>query len=108
MFKIFPGGGAEQFNLYNLKDMFANAENLLLILAIMAVFLLLLWSGIMYLTAYGSEEKALKAKNTFFWAIIGMIVILLSKLVIGQISGVFVDKTQTEFPTPTQTPSPGP
>lgn len=43
-----------------------------------AVFLVLaygIYGGILYATAYGSEEKATKAKNTILWAVIGAVVI---------------------------------
>lgn len=89
-FRILPAGTEpENFKFDDIFALIGQWEDVLLALAMMAVFLLLLWSGIMYLTAYGSEEKALKAKNTFFWAIIGIIIILLSKLILYEIADVF-------------------
>ena len=37
-----------------------------------------IYGGILYATAYGSEEKATKGKNTILWAIIGGVIVGLS------------------------------
>ena len=45
---------------------------------VVAVFLVLafgIYGGILYITAYGNEEKATKGKNTILWAIIGALVV---------------------------------
>lgn len=38
-----------------------------------------------YFTAFGSEEKATKAKTTITWAVIGVVVIILSKVVVIEV-----------------------
>ena len=46
-----------------------------------AIFCILaygIYGGILYATAYGSEEKATKGKNTILWAIIGGVIVGLS------------------------------
>lgn len=38
-----------------------------------------------YLTAYGNEEKATKGRTTLMWAIIGVVVIILAKVIVSWI-----------------------
>ncbi len=38
-----------------------------------------------YFTAFGNEEKAQNAKKTVTWAIIGLVVIILAKVIISEI-----------------------
>src|SRR5687768_9602982 len=46
----------------------------------------LIYSGIMYLTAYGDEKRAGLAKRNATWAVIGIIVIVLSYTLVHFIS----------------------
>ena len=51
----------------------------------------LIYSGIMYFTAYGDEAKAKLAKRNATWAIIGIVVIVLSYTLVAFISqGTFL------------------
>lgn len=44
------------------------------------------YGGILYITAYGNEEKATKGKNTITWSIIGAIVIILAFVIVRFVS----------------------
>jgi len=46
----------------------------------------LIWGSIQYLTAYGNEEKAQKGKAIIIWSIVGIVVMLLSKIIVGEIT----------------------
>ncbi len=39
-----------------------------------------IWGGIQYLTSFGDKEKMEKGKKTVTWAIIGMVIIVVAKL----------------------------
>lgn len=41
----------------------------------------IIWSGFLFVSARGSEEKLKKAKTTFMWAIIGTAVLLGAKII---------------------------
>lgn len=49
----------------------------------------LIWGSIQYLTAYGNEEKAKRAKTTIIWAIVGIVVIILSRFIVDQVNSLF-------------------
>lgn len=53
-----------------------------------AAFLFIIIGGIQILTAYGDEEKITTAKKTITYAIIGLLVTLLSYAIVSIISGV--------------------
>lgn len=44
--------------------------------------LILIWGGIKFMTATGNEERVRSAKSTIIWAIVGIVVILLSFVII--------------------------
>ena len=46
-----------------------------------AIFIVI--GAFQYLTAYGSEEKSEAGKKTLTWAIIGLVVVILAKVLIG-------------------------
>lgn len=52
---------------------------------ITVIFVLL--GAFYYLTAYGNEERASQGKKTILWALIGLIVMMVSRLVIASIWG---------------------
>lgn len=51
-----------------------------------------------YFTAFGNEEKANKAKTTITWAIIGVVVIVLAKVIITEVWNL-VTGTELKFPS---------
>ena len=60
--------------------------DLLLSVAVGVVIIFLIWGAIQYLTAYGNEEKAQKGKAIIIWSIVGIVVMLLSKIIVGEIT----------------------
>ena len=62
--------------------------------AIAIIFLIL--GAFQYLTAYGNEEKAAKGKSAIIWAIIGIVVIILSEVIVRFVWSYLSD---TPFPT---------
>lgn len=61
---------------------------------IAAIYILI--GAIQYLTAFGDEAKATAAKNTILYAVIGVVVIVLAKLIIGLVWS-FVTKSTPTF-----------
>uniref|UniRef100_A0A7V3JAY2 Uncharacterized protein n=1 Tax=candidate division CPR3 bacterium TaxID=2268181 RepID=A0A7V3JAY2_UNCC3 len=53
----------------------------------LAVFAIV-YSGLMYITSAGNQEKSEKAKKNLIWAIVGLIVIFLSLLIIQWVRGI--------------------
>lgn len=44
----------------------------------LVAIIMIIWGAIQYLTAYGNEERAQRGKTTFFWSLIGVMLILLA------------------------------
>jgi hypothetical protein len=44
--------------------------------------ILIIWSGIQYMTAGGSEEKIRKAKQTLMWTIIGLAILISARFIV--------------------------
>ncbi|HRN96041.1 MAG TPA: hypothetical protein PLD54_01175 [Candidatus Levybacteria bacterium] len=63
--------------------------NILLIVAILGALFFLIWGGISWITSGGDREKLDKARKTIIFAIIGLIVVLLSFIIL-QTVGTFL------------------
>ena len=59
----------------------------------------IIWGAIQYLTAYGNEEKAQRAKSTILWAVVGIVVAMLCAVIVN-----LVWTTLTGNPAPTTIP----
>ena len=47
----------------------------------------IIYSGFLFVTARGNEQKVTKAKEAFYWAIIGSVILLGARVIIGVVSG---------------------
>jgi hypothetical protein len=54
-----------------------------------AAFIMIMYSSVVYLTSYGEESKAETAKKTLMWSVIGMAVVVFSKVLVLGIIGYF-------------------
>ncbi len=49
--------------------------------------ILIIWSGFLFVTALGNDEKIKKAKKTFLWTLVGTAVFFGSFRIIASIAG---------------------
>jgi len=75
----------ENYNLETITIVLTRVIQLALTIAggIAAIYLII--AGFQYFTAFGNEEKATKAKTTILWAIVGIVVIILAKVIIYEV-----------------------
>lgn len=52
-----------------------------------AAVIMIIVSGISYMTSQGDSSKIQSAKNTIIYAVVGLIVVLLSRTIIGFVAG---------------------
>lgn len=71
------------YNWDSFRTLIGNVTQIALTIAGGLAVIYLIIGSIQYFTAYGSEEKATAAKNTILYAIIGVIIITLGKVIIG-------------------------
>jgi len=70
-----------------ISDAIANVVTLLAgLLAVLAILMIVI-SGIMYITAVGDRSRIDRAKSTLLYAIIGLIVALLAWVIVSTIAG---------------------
>ena len=50
--------------------------------------LFLLWGGLQYVTSSGNKDKAEQAKQTITYAVIGLIVIVLARVIVTLVTGL--------------------
>lgn len=81
---IIPGNPLD-LSINSIGDLIRNLTNLALSLAGIVAMIYIVVGAFNYLTAYGNEQKAEAGKNTLMWAIIGLVVIILARLIVGQI-----------------------
>ncbi len=65
-----------------LENLVSFGVNILFVIGIILTLIFLIWGGILWITSQGDEEKVKKARKTLTYAIIGIVVILLSAVII--------------------------
>ena len=64
------------------SSILGNVIDWVLILVGAIAVLFIVWSGIQYITASGNKDKAENAKKTLTYAVLGLIVIVLAKVIV--------------------------
>lgn len=77
----------------SISELILKITKFLMALAIPFAIAMLVWSGFLFATAQGSEDKINKAKNNFKWTIIGIAVILASEALIAYIEEILSGKS---------------
>lgn len=65
------------------QDVIKAITGLLKVIAIGVGMIMIVWSGIMIMTASGSEEKVTKAKKTLTWTVIGVAIVIAVDFIVG-------------------------
>jgi len=81
--KLLPGGDPVDYKWGSVSTLIANATQIALSIAGGIATIYLIIGAFQYFTAYGDEAKATAAKNTILYAIIGVIIIVLAKVIIS-------------------------
>lgn len=82
---IANGQDPTNFNLQTIKHTLDLVQGGLVSMAAFEGFLGIILAGYQYFTAFGDETKAASAKKTIYWAIIGMIIIILSQVLVYEV-----------------------
>jgi len=76
---IFPSSGAADADLSSINKLIVQVTDYALSFAGIVAFVMVLWAARALLNSYGSEESFVMAKKTLTWALVGLLVILISK-----------------------------
>lgn len=85
----------ENYDLKTIETIIKNVGQLALTIAGALAVIYLIIGAYGYFTAFGNEEKATKAKTTITWAIIGVVVIVLAKVIIMEIFAIVTNTKPT-------------
>lgn len=78
-------------NIKQVRELIQNATNIALGVAGAVAGIYILLGGFEYLTAYGDQAKADNGKKTLTFAIIGLVIIILSKLIVDALWKLLAD-----------------
>lgn len=81
---------------YNIDDILILADNILIALLSVAGVIATIYiviGAFQYFTAYGDESKAENGKKTLTWAIVGLVLIILARVAVGEIWRFFSGQT---------------
>ena len=82
---ILPSTDPSQYTTADISTLITNITTLALGLAGAVAVIFIIIGAYGYLTAFGNEEKATKAKTTITWAIVGLVVMILARVLVSAI-----------------------
>lgn len=95
---LLPAGDPATWTKDDISQLIKNAIDLALYLAGALAVIYLIIGAYQYFTAFGDETKADAGKKTITWAIVGVVIIILSKIIIGEVWRLLTPAT-LNFPT---------
>ena len=87
-------GGTLDLNIFTPGDLEATinrALSLLWIIAVPLAVIMLLWSGIEFITSAGDSKKVTAAKNRIKYTLIGLVVMLLASGAVALVQSLFIE-----------------
>lgn len=100
--KLFPQSSPAGPDLSSVGQLISNISTWLLFLAIAAVIIMIIIGAYYYILSFGSADRANKGKQIITWAVIGMIVVILAKVIVNlalSLAGTSQDKVKPDQPT---------
>ena len=85
---ILPTGDPSTWGTKQIEELIKNITTLAAGIVGGIAVLMIIWGAYQYFTAYGNEEKAQGGKKIITWAIIGLIVIILAKIIVEAIFSI--------------------
>ena len=82
---ILPSKDPRTYGLEDIKGIMSSVVQLAMTLVGIIAVIYIIIGAYQYFTAYGDEAKATKAKTTITWAVIGVVVIILAKVIVTTI-----------------------
>jgi hypothetical protein len=73
------------FGVGSVSELIMKVVNFVIDIAIPVAVVMIIWSGFMFVTAQGNDEKINRAKKNLVWTVTGLIIIVSSQLLVGYI-----------------------
>ncbi len=90
---LLPNQEPFTWSVDTFKVVLVNATNILVGLASTVAVVFIVIGAFQYLTAFGSEEKAESGKKTLLWAILGLTLIIMARVLLGAVWHFFTGGT---------------
>lgn len=71
------------------KTIITTLLDVLFVIAIVLALAMLIWGGVAWITSGGNKEKLQKARSHIIYAILGLVIVLLSFLIVNLITNFF-------------------
>jgi uncharacterized membrane protein YidH (DUF202 family) len=81
----------ENYDINSIKALITNIGQMALTIVGGIAIIYIILGGYQYFTAFGNEEKATKAKTTITWAIVGIVVIILAKVILMEVWSILTN-----------------
>ena len=82
---ILPASSPETWTADTIHEVIHNVTAMTLEVVGVIATIFIVIGAFQYLTAFGSEEKSESGKKTLTWAIIGLVVIILARVLLGEL-----------------------
>ncbi len=76
---LSPVGGGANLTSQGVVTVLNNLANWIFSLAIVLAVIMIIWAGVLFMTASGSEEKITKARKALIWSLVGVAIAIVSK-----------------------------
>jgi len=74
-----------------IEDIIKAITGILRVVAIGVGVIMVIWSGIMIITAGGSEEKLNKGKKTMMWTLVGVAIVISVDFIVGLVKEILAE-----------------
>jgi type II secretory pathway component PulF len=82
-FRLMPAFGEHGPDLSTAEQLVKNLSDWLLLLAVGAAVIMIIIGAYYYILSFGNADRATKGKTIIIWAIIGMAVVIMAKVIIN-------------------------
>ena len=82
-------GGTSQDKLTGSGGPIETVINTMLFIAGILSVIMIIWSGIRYVTAHGDKNQVESAKSTLIYAIVGLVITIIANAIVNFVIGVF-------------------
>lgn len=86
-FRLIPSIPDTGPDLTTVSALVDNISNWLLFLAVVAAIIMIIIGAYYYIFSFGDANKATKGKTIVLWAVIGMVVVIMARVIVSVVSG---------------------
>lgn len=86
---VNPPSSVPKGGLSFLEGVLKNALTIMVIIGIVVCLVVIVWSGLQWASSGGDKNKITQARSRLVWAIIGLLVIMISFFIVSVVGAIF-------------------